>query len=135
MKKQERSRASFFDSQTFCRGGKNGVTAAPNQASGSKSRQHQGGEKKKTVLSLSGIHLTCTEHPPFVLSGCFLSSPLLLLRAVWKLRMNHRDALLCARRPASHTVPVNLCSQAGGLLMPSPARLKKKKIQSWPKLK
>lgn len=49
MKKQERSRASFFNSQTFVVEEK-WVTAAPNQASGSKSMQHRvwgGGKTKK----------------------------------------------------------------------------------------
>lgn len=48
-KKQERSRAAFFNSQTFVVEEK-WVTAAPNQASGSKSRQHRGGEKNSSFL-------------------------------------------------------------------------------------
>lgn len=80
MKKQERSRASFFISQTFVTEEKC-VAAALNQASGSKSMQHRGGarnRKGKTVRSLGGKHLTGVEHPwpsrPSVRSGCFLSS-------------------------------------------------------------
>lgn len=48
------------------------VTAAPHQASDSKSVQH------REIRSLGGTNLACTEHPwPLhlsVLSGCFLSS-------------------------------------------------------------
>lgn len=147
MRKQERSRASFFNSQTFLSWrGKKKRGYSCSRSSRWFPKMHRGREEK-TVRSLGGVNLNARRTSPdrllrpSVLSGCFLSSLRLHLRAVCKLRMNHRGALLCALRPATHTVPVILCSQAGPAGDAQPSSLKKKrkkkkkKIQSWPKLK
>lgn len=104
MKKQERSRASFFNSQTFVMEGKMGNSCAKSRAK----------KERKTVRSSCGVWfffylllLRVWKHPHTSVSPSVLwaaaSSPfpplLLHLRTVWKLRMNHRGALLCALRP------------------------------------
>lgn len=116
MKKQERSRASFFNSQTFVMEEKR-VTAAPNEASGSKSMKHRGVEEK-TVCSLGGGNLARIEHPrpfhPSVRSGCcFLSSSPPPAHRLETADESQGRVCFAHSDPASHTVPVILCSQAG----------------------
>lgn len=129
MKNQEWGSASFFETVKLLSWRINEVTAAPNQVSGPRSRQ-QRWEGQRIVRSLRGIHLTRTEHPLLVSSvRPERLLPLLLhLRAVWKLRMNHRGALLCALRPARHTVPV-FPRFPGGSSCWCPAQLVKKKAR------
>lgn len=136
----------FLTVKLFCRGGgkKTGLQLLQIKPVVSKNAPREGG-KNSSLLRWSKSYARWTSPDrllrPSVLSGCFLSSLRLHLRAVCKLRMNHRGALLCALRPATHTVPVILCSQAGPAGDAQPSSLKKKrkkkkkKIQSWPKLK